>query len=136
MGSRCRGFTLLEILIVLFIIGIGWFSLLPSLDVSRGAPEDEAAKELNAFLDTVRNVAVTEYKTQKLSIKVGGSFILWGKESFSLPAAAARCVVNDLPPEGLDFSFRIYRDGIMDKVRLELMNGDALESDVLAVRFK
>ena len=134
--SRPRGFSLIELLIVLFIIGIGWFSLLPSLNLSRPArAEDAVVKELNDFLLTVRDVAVTEYKTQKLTIKVGGSALLWGEESFTLPGAAVRCKVNDHPSEGLDYSFRVYRDGIMDDVQLALTNGADLKSDVLAVRF-
>ena len=131
------GMTLVEILVVLVIIAMGWFAFMPALDVGgRGSGETDRIKTLNEFMDGVRKAAFERYAIQKIQVVLGEDYLTWDKKKVSLPGAVSRCLVNGQNPGGLAFSFNMYPAGVMDEVRLVLLNGVVLEGGVLSGRFK
>jgi len=128
--------TLIEILVVLVIVAMGWFAFIPSLDVGGRAGEKDRIEAINEFMETVRTAAFKECAVQKIEVVLGEDFLAWGKEKVSLPGGVSRCLVNGENPGGLVFDFKMYPEGVMDEVRLVLLNGMVLEGGVLSGGFR
>ena len=127
------GFSLLELLVVLVIIGVVWFALLPNLDLA--SRHEKKSSSLDRFMDTVRGKALSEYSMQTIAVTANGKSLEWNGEAHALASPVFRCEVNGQYTVGWKCGFRVYRDGIMDQVRLVLLSGEVLESDVLRVGF-
>jgi len=128
--------TLMEILVVLVIIAMGWFAFMPALDVGGRVKETDPLEGLNEFMETVRTAAFRECAVQKIQIVLGEDFLAWGEEEVPLPGGVSRCLINGESPGGLVFDFKMYPAGVMDEVRLVLLNGMVLEGGVLSGDFK
>ncbi len=128
-----RGFSLLELLVVLVIIGVAWFALLPNLDLA--SRYEKKSFPLDRFMDSVRGKALSEYSVQTIAVSTDGKSLEWNGESHTMASSVLRCEVNGKNTQGRGCSFQVYRDGIMDQVRLVLLSGEVLESDVLRVGF-
>ncbi|OEU70961.1 MAG: prepilin-type N-terminal cleavage/methylation domain-containing protein [Desulfovibrio sp. S3730MH75] len=132
--SRSSGMTFIELLIVLVIVGMGWFTLMPNLDLA-GDGDEDALSQVNSFVYKARNIAVDTDSKQILYINFEEGFVQWGEDQVSLPDKVLSGHLNEDPldDEGVDFS--IYPEGFSDEVRLVLEGGLTLILDPLSVRF-
>lgn len=128
------GFTLVELLVVMLIIGMAWFAILPRLDITRRNAESDAEK-LNEFILQVRETAMNKQTIQKVVVTPGKEELFWGKEKLKLSASVSTCRVNGDEPILKEFAFFVYPEGMMDKVRMELLSGEVLVSDALNAAF-
>ncbi|MDY7000886.1 MAG: type II secretion system protein [Thermodesulfobacteriota bacterium] len=130
------GMTLMEILVVLVIIAMGWFAFMPALDVGGRFREADRLEDLNKFMETVRTAAFKKCAIQKIQVVLGEDSLTWNEEKISLPGGVSRCLINGENPGGLTFDFNMYPAGVMDEVRLVLLNGIVLEGGVLSGKFE
>jgi prepilin-type N-terminal cleavage/methylation domain-containing protein len=131
--SDQRAFSLLELLVVMVIIGVAWFALLPNLDLA--SRYEKKSSPLDRFMDSVREKALSEYSVQAITVTGNGKSLEWNGKFHAMVSPVYRCEVNGQNTEGWNCGFRVYKDGIMDQVRLVLLSGEVLESDVLRVGF-
>lgn len=134
IGKQGRGgFSLLELLVVVVIIGVAWFTLLPNLDLA--SRYENKATPLDSFMESVRRTALSEYAVQTVSVSAAGKSLDWNGQSYTLASPVHRCEVNGESSLGRGCSFQVYKDGFMDQVRLVLLSGEVLESDALRAVF-
>lgn len=131
---RARGFTLLEVMVVLFIIGLGWFSLLPRLD-SADVTDSGPLTELNDFLDLAKADAVRLCRPQVLNLGPGSDLLSRDEAKMKLPAPVLSALVNGYAPPGTVYSFKVYPEGFMDAVTIRLSDDTVYLADVLRCRF-
>ncbi|WP_031482609.1 type II secretion system protein [Maridesulfovibrio frigidus] len=132
--SRSSGMTFIELLIVLIIVGMGWFTLMPNLDLA-GDGEEDALVQVNSFVYKARNRAVDTDSKQTLYIDFEEGFLQWGEEKVSLPGKVLSGHLNEEPLDGEGVDFSIYPEGFSDEVRLVLEGGVTFSLDPLSVRF-
>jgi len=125
-----QGLTLIEILVVIFIFGLGWFTLLPSLDTVGNSRQDPL-QDINIMLNKAGSHAAKSYSIQEVYFSLGREVLVWNEEEQKLPASLARAVINSRQVEGTEALFRIYPAGFMDEVSMELANGYRLQSSPL-----
>lgn len=123
---KTTGFTLIELLMVLFIVGLGWFALLPRLDLTR--KHTSTAEQINLFLESARQTAVSTSTRQQILLIPGRSFLEWNDHKQDLPAVLTRARINSKPVTGTDESFNIYPAGHMDELSFVLSNGQKFQS--------
>ncbi|WP_027720799.1 pilus assembly FimT family protein [Maridesulfovibrio zosterae] len=132
--SRSGGLTFIELLIVLVIVGIGWFTLMPNLDLA-GNKEENHINLVNALIYEARAEAVETDSRQYVFINFEDGFIQWGEEKVSLPSSVSSGHFNEEPMSGDGMDFTIYPEGFSDEVRLVLSDGLTLMLDPLSVKF-
>jgi hypothetical protein len=86
-------------------------------------------------MDAVRGKALSEYSVQTIAVSANGKSLEWNGEAHTMASPVYRCEVNGQYTVGSQCGFRVYRDGFMDQVRLVLLSGEVLESNVLRVGF-
>lgn len=123
------GFTLIELIIVLFVIGLGWFSVLPRLGIT--SLEKGTMDKVNIILAEARDKAVTKYDNQSVMVTLGSADMTWGDKSAKLPGELERCRINDITPTGLTFAIRFFPDGHSDEVKLYFQDNAGYEIDPL-----
>jgi hypothetical protein len=129
--------TLVEIIVVLCIVGLAWFSLLPRLNLGSGGSGSRIPgnyPELNGFLADARRKAMAEGVMQRIEGDLGGDKLVWGKAELRLPKAVQAITVNGQAPPDRRFVLRVHPSGAMDNVELTLSGGEALASRPLACR--
>ncbi len=131
---RSGGLTFIELLIVLLIVGMGWFTLMPNLDLAGDKGDDEVSL-VNALIYEARGEAVDTDTRQIIEIDFENGIIRWGEEEASLPGSVSSGHFNEEPIDGEGVEFTIYPEGFSDEVRLVLANGLTLMLDPLSVRF-
>lgn len=131
---RSGGLTFIELLIVLLIVGMGWFSLMPNLDLAGNKDEDRVSL-VNALVYEARNKAVETDSRQFVHINFEDGMVSWNEEEESLPDTVSSGHFNEEPIAGDGVDFVIYPEGFSDEVRLVLTNGLTLVLDPLSVRF-
>ncbi len=132
---------------VLCIVGMGWFTLLPKLNMSNR--EADTRKALDLFLEKIRDEAVTSYEAQEVSFTLGERKLKWAPTNATRPqdeepdyveveleSNVARCMINGLKPPELDIRFHVYPGGFMDGVELEMSSGQVLVSSPLQTRME
>lgn len=129
-----QGMTFIELLIVLVIVGMGWFTLMPNLDLA-GDDEADALSQVNSLVYRARTAAVADDTRQSLSIDFEEGAVFWGEVRKELPAPVSSGHFNEQPLGGEGVEFFIYPEGFCDEVRLVLDNGMTLILDVLSARF-
>jgi len=114
-----KGFTLLEILIVIAIAGLGLMTVAPRL-----AENTILTDRTEVFFD---RIIETHLKTAKelnrqifITLYSGSDNVKMYDETVeSIPAGnISRAFVNDREAQGLDFSIYFYPDGVFDHFRL------------------
>lgn len=129
------GLTLVELLVVLAIVALGWFTLLPRLDpTDASSAKDKPLAEVNQMLARAGAAALTHGRFQELSIEGRQGRLVWGEEAIRLPSPVAECRINAescLVPEAI---FRAYPHGGMDRLDLALFSGERWTSADLATR--
>ncbi len=132
--NRSSGMTFIELLIVLVIVGMGWFTLMPNLDLA-GDGDADVLSQVNSFVYKARNTAVDTDSKQILYIDFEEGFLQWGEDQVSLPGTVLSGHLNEEPLDGEGVDFFIYPEGFSDEVRLVLEGGVTLSLDPLSVRF-
>ena len=135
-GTFPPGLTIIEVLVVLVIFGIGWFAILPNLNLlDRMKPETTALDQVNSFMAEVRSQAMGKGLIQSLVLVPGKRTMVWNATQFSLPATVSRCLVNGRQYFDRPTVFRVFPEGSMDDVRITLDGGAVLSSNVLSAEF-
>lgn len=130
------GLTIMEVLVVLIIFGIGWFAVLPNLgllDAMRTT--DPGLDRLNAFLAQARSQAMGNGTMARMVVVPGKKTLSWEGVETIFPAAVSRCLVNGRQHFDRPTEFRVYPTGAMDDVRITLDGGAVLSSNVLGAEF-
>lgn len=135
-SSTRRGLTLIEILVVMAVVAMGWFMLLPRLDVARsGDAFTRTLDAVNVQLDAVREAALRDGLPQTVEVALGEDTLRWRDTEMTLPETVSRMLVNGENPGGLRMVFHIHPCGITDEVRVVLGNGAALKITPLSGHF-
>lgn len=127
--NNTRGFTLVELLVVMVIMGLGFISLSPSLaekTVKGGGDESffnelilsqlKAAKELNRQVFIKGTVG-----TDNLLLSDGSNV--------SIPLGKVDSIeINDKKVNGIEYYIYFYPDGIFDDFEIEIENGKKVTS--------
>jgi len=129
------GLTFIELLIVLFIVGMGWFTLVPNLDLA-GDRGDDTLSMVNAFLYEARTEAVEKDLRQDVIVDFSKGKIFWNDEEISLPSRIVNGHFNESPVDEGEATFYIYPEGFSDEVRLVFGDGMTIVLDPLDVRFR
>ncbi|GAB6059200.1 prepilin-type N-terminal cleavage/methylation domain-containing protein [Desulfonatronum parangueonense] len=133
-ATRQTGLTLIELLIVLLIVSLGWFTLLPRLDPTAPRRADAPLHELNVFLDQVRHAAFFSGRFQEVRLDhVQGRFV-WNEASHRMHQPVTRCTINAAPCPRTEALLRIYPAGYMDPLVLVFANGEQWRTSELDVR--
>jgi hypothetical protein len=128
------GLTLVELLVVLFIVGLGWFSLLPRLDPTNQANSDDPLTEMNTILNQVRHKAFVTGRFQEVRIDHLQGRLFWNEESLRFRSPIARCTINTVPCQRPASNIRIYPPGYMDQLDLVFASGERWTTMDLDVR--
>ncbi|WP_321401381.1 prepilin-type cleavage/methylation domain-containing protein [Maridesulfovibrio sp.] len=128
------GLTFIELLIVLFIVGMGWFTLMPNLDLA-GDSTDDSLSSVNALVYAAKTEAVVSDSRQYVYINFENGLVRWDKEEASFSSAVSSGHFNESPIDGDEVEFVIYPEGFCDEVRLVFSDGLTVVLDPLAVRF-
>ncbi|WP_320171804.1 prepilin-type N-terminal cleavage/methylation domain-containing protein [Maridesulfovibrio sp.] len=132
--ARSHGLTFIELLIVLLIVGMGWFTLMPNLDLAGGKKDDKVSL-VNALIYEAKNKAVETDSRQIVHIDFESGEVRWNEETAELPDPVSSGHFNEDPVGGEGVDFTIYPAGFCDEVRLVLSNGLAIVLDPLSARF-
>lgn len=132
------GFTLLELLVVLFIVGLGWFTFLPKLDMSIGGGAGGGLDSVNKFLGSVKEQAERTYSVQKVSVPLGGAALSWGDKVQNLPTPILSCRLPDQVSylSSTTFFLEFYPDGHCSRAILALEGGEVFVLDPLTAVFR
>jgi prepilin-type N-terminal cleavage/methylation domain-containing protein len=128
--------TLIEILVVIVIFGLGWFAVLPNLDLAGGRSGRGELEQVNVLLGRARTSALELGQTQLVTSTLGEETLAWNDEQADLPSGISRATVNGLSPATPVFSCRFYPSGVSDALRLVLLDGTVLECRSLSGRFE
>jgi prepilin-type N-terminal cleavage/methylation domain-containing protein len=131
---RGPGFTLVELLVVMLIIGAGIFALLPALDFTR-TDDLDSAERLGALAAEARLTAMYTHERQELAFVLGDRQVEWGDREIELEDTIMKALINGVEPPGLERSIKLYTDGHMDQCSLELSSGLTLKCDPLSGNF-
>ncbi len=136
-ARRCAsGLTIIEVLVVLIIFGIGWFAILPNLNLlDKTKTEDSALTRLNAFMTEARNQAMKTGSIERMVVIPGKKILSWGNDATVFPGVVSRCLVNGRQYFDRPTELRVYPSGSMDDVRIVLDGGTVLTANVLGVEF-
>lgn len=121
-----KGFTLTELFIVLFIIGLGWFTLLPRLDLTDKT--SDPMHQINVLLESAGKTAVQNNVRQQIFLSPGRDFVEWNDKKYYLPAILSRAKINGRPVTRNAEPFNIYPTGHMDELFLILAGGEEIRS--------
>ncbi len=126
-----HGLTLIEIIVVLLIFALGWFTLLPALSPSQDQEDGRELKEANELLLQARQAAMSKGVIQHLAVTRDKGVIQWGEQSAQLPSSVSNWRVNGRTLLLSKTRFKIYPSGAMDELRLNLANGAVATSSPL-----
>lgn len=125
-----NAFTLMEIMIVMFIIGIGLMSLTPKFTAK--------SVGIDPQLDYLDKLIKAEWER---SIELGQPIVITGfkgsanllthdKETKTIPdiKEVVNTVINRYQTQGNEYAIRIYPDGMCDYFELTLNDGRVIES--------
>ncbi len=117
-----RGFTLTEIIVVIFILSIFASFVFPSFSLFTKKRTDQATK-LASIIGFLNDTAINRKKTYSLTIDFDGKYVIWqtpdGDKSMSAPSLD-RCITEEkgeiregrvvllFGPQGLNSIFKAY----------------------------
>jgi prepilin-type N-terminal cleavage/methylation domain-containing protein len=148
MAQRRAGYTLLELIVVMALIGIVFFFAIPRFEASFFVDDaKQSSRWLIGKLQTLREEALRTRRQQVLHIDLDGNR-LWETTEAMTPEEAERAVrrAQRLPGGGrvvsVDFphrgrvnagraDIRFSRDGHSDRVLIHLQHGDTYTSFLL-----
>ncbi|AGW15285.1 prepilin-type N-terminal cleavage/methylation domain-containing protein [Megalodesulfovibrio gigas] len=134
MSSRSTaGFSLLELLVVLMLFGLGLFALLPTLTPQRSGSREGS---LEHFIAEARREAVQQGTVQRLCFRFGSRDMIRGNATVRLESPLAAAALDGERVAGAGGCFCIYPSGLMDSVSLRLASGDIYRSQMLTGRLE
>lgn len=133
-ASRASGLTLVELLIVLLIVSLGWFTLLPRLDPTRPGRAQQPVQAMNDFLAQVEDAAFVQGRLQPVRLDPRVGQLNWNDKSHDLPGPVSGCTINTRPCPHRDVLLRVFPGGYMDNLELRFSTGEHWISADLAVR--
>jgi len=121
MIRKNRAFTLIELMVVMLIIGIGLMSVTPSI-VDRSVSTDNRLDFFNTLIDD-HLVRAIELGRPVLFIGFKGSANIQTHDGKSLTIPNTKSIqeakVNGYETRGLEYAIRIYPDGVVDYFELQ-----------------
>ena len=136
MKSGRRGFTLVEILIVLVIVGIGVFTVVPKITEHKikQAPELDFFNKLleQHYLFAKQHHCPVFFK----GVKGSSNFTTYEGKTEQLPLGltVSSVKINDKTVDKLDFKIYVYQNGISDYFKITLSNDEIIESVPLILK--
>lgn len=127
------GFSLVEILVVLVLFGLGLFLVLPGLAPRRGGPHLDT---LEQFLAEARRDAVHQGALQRICFRYGSRDMIRGNATLRLESPLAAAALEGQRVPGAGGCFSIYPSGLMDDVSLRLASGEVYRSRMLTGRLE
>lgn len=136
MNLNRKAFTLIEILIVLVIIGIGVFTIVPKITERKikQAPEIDF---FNTLLEQHYIIAKQHDKPVYIKgFKGSENFLTYEGKTIKLPLglSVSSVKINDKLSDQLDFKIYVYPDGISDYFKITLSNDETIESIPLLLK--
>lgn len=128
------GFTLIELVVVMFIIGLGLFALLPKLDFTSSENLGDAGR-LSALVSEAMTAAAESGATQSLIFDLSSALVKWTDREVTLSNPVGRILVNGKQMPGIRHSLRVFSDGHMDWIMIYLSTGEKLTGDPLSGSF-
>lgn len=129
-----KGFTLIEFLVVMTVIGLGLFALLPRLDLT-ASDQPGDAEALTTLAARAANKAREQGMTQEISFRLASDLVVWNEEELRLSADLSSMKINDEQPSGLERLLRVRPEGYMDRVDMRLAGGAEITGDPLSAVF-
>jgi len=133
-----KGFTLIEILIVLVIVGIGIFTVIPKISerVIREKPEIDFFNNLieEHLKEAKQNHAPVYFE----GFKGSENIVEYSGKRIKIPLGltVASVEINGKDVEKLDFKIYIYPQGVSDYFKITLSNDEILESIPLLLKVR
>lgn len=128
-----NAFTLLEVIIVITIIGIGVITMTPQL-IRNTVEQDKTVTFFNKTLTD----ALTESKEQQVPVSIKGfkgsdNIIIASGEKTEIPGVSSvnNVEINDSDTYGTEYEITVYPNGICDYFKLTFPDGSYLESSPL-----
>jgi prepilin-type N-terminal cleavage/methylation domain-containing protein len=132
-----KGFTLIEILIVLVIVGIGVFTIVPKITERKIKPSPE--------LDFFNNLLEQHYILAKQNgkpvyfkgFKGSENFVTYEGKTVKLPFGTVSSIkINGKAIEKLEFKIYVYPDKISDYFKITLSNDEIIEAIPLLLKVR
>ncbi len=130
-----RGFALVELIIVLFILSMGFLYLIPSITNFHSKTVQKDINKLNKAVEMAYNLARKEGEPIGIWGVMGSRLIHLNGKKIELSEEVFEVKINGNNTYGLKYNFYIYPDGIMDKIVIELANYKKIISKPLLMRF-
>lgn len=125
-----KAFTLMELMVVMLIIGIGLMSLTPQI-TSKSVGVDPRLEYLDKLIkdewarsiELGQPIAITGFKGS-------ANFLNHDKESKTLPDTkeVSEITINKYQVRGNEYAIRVYPDGFCDYFEMTLDDGKIIES--------
>jgi prepilin-type N-terminal cleavage/methylation domain-containing protein len=127
--KNVKGFTLLEILIVIVIAGLGLMTVAPRL-AENTILTDKTEKFFNEIVESHLKEAKELNKQVSITgFKGSSNIVLHDGTRVSIPAGnIATAYVNEERTNGLEYKIYFYPDGIFDQFRLMVSDKEFIES--------
>lgn len=125
---RRSGFTLLEMLVVLTILGLAMAVVAPAINRGFGSSMDDVARDLQINLRKARGMAVTQQRSVALLVDVERKrYAVEGGKAQTIPAGIAiNTKVASSEVRGSRAGIRFFADGSSSGGTFRLSQGDAL----------
>ncbi len=138
ISDKNSGFTYIEVLVVLLILSIGLFAVAPKIIPGYIDKEPAIVKEMNNILMEAFKIAKELRRPTDIGFISGSNNIKLREKTFKLPdeLSVMNAFINDKPPDGINFSLKVYPVGICDYFELDLSDGKKLISIPLIGRVR
>lgn len=125
-----QGFTLIELIIVIFILSICIFTLMPSFRVDFLDTNPPQEKVLNKILNDALITAKKLSSIIEITFVIGSGNIHLNDKVYELPDGIqiTRASLNERPVNGLSFTLKVYPEGLCDYIELKLSDNTTLVS--------
>ncbi len=133
-----NGFTLVELLIALLIIGIGLFTIVPKL-TEKSIGKDKYLNFFDKLIEEHYKIAKKEHKPVYFKGFLGSENIVkYNGKVVKIPDLLTinSIEINDRKIEKLEFKIYVYPDGYCDYFKLRLSNDKVIESIPLFLKTK
>ncbi len=126
----CRGFTFVEILVVMVILSVGLFVVVPRLAPRILEPVTPVQREVDTVIAKALERAAETRRAVEITFIIGSGSFRLEDEEFRLPEGLTvrDATVNDDPAPGLSVPVKVYPVGIVDYFELTLSDDSRLVS--------
>lgn len=132
-----RGFTLIEVVVVMAILSIAFVSFMPKMtSFFTEKEQDPAIKLLNSLTQKAFEEAREGHCPAVIWGTKGSNHIYYANKQYTLPEDVFDVKVDGGYQEGLRYYFLIYPDGMMDEVKVRFENDKTIQSLPLLLRWQ